>query len=433
MRLIILIAAIVALPLSAATVTVTNLNDAGAGSLRDAVSSASTGDDIVFDSSLGGGTVTLTTGEIATGAKALTITGLTDAGGKPNLTISGNDASRILDAGDNLSVSNLRFMDGNAGLSRGGAIRNNGLSSISCNNCVFESNRTTGDQSGALDGDISNLTDCSFISNSTPMNWAGGAVSLIGSASSTTTILRCTFSGNSSGRGGAIYVEGSGTRTINITNSTFSGNQAMATASGGGGAIAVDTDGTVTVNATHSTFSGNTSALTTDGQCVWLRANNSIGPATAQFMAASSIFTDSSADVMFAPGGGGGTEIFTSADFNVCSDAPAWMTGAADQTTTDPLLAALADNGGLTQTHAITASSPAYNAGNPAGSVTTDQRTLNRDATPDAGSFEVQPTSSGGGGGGDDDESCSTGGHQTWLWLMILGLVAAAVLRPRRI
>ena len=41
----------------AATLTVTNTNDSGAGSLRDTIVGAASGDTITFDSSLSGGTI----------------------------------------------------------------------------------------------------------------------------------------------------------------------------------------------------------------------------------------------------------------------------------------------------------------------------------------------------------------------------------------
>src|SRR5262245_19554404 len=47
------------------TLTVTNNLDSGAGSLRAAIKAASSGDTIVFDSSLAGQTITLTSGELA--------------------------------------------------------------------------------------------------------------------------------------------------------------------------------------------------------------------------------------------------------------------------------------------------------------------------------------------------------------------------------
>jgi hypothetical protein len=69
-----LVSASFCLQASAATITVLNTNDSGAGSLRQAISDSSSGDTINFDSSLNGQTITLTSGELLID-KNLTITG----------------------------------------------------------------------------------------------------------------------------------------------------------------------------------------------------------------------------------------------------------------------------------------------------------------------------------------------------------------------
>ena len=84
--------------------------------------------------------------------------------------------------------------------------------------------------------------------------------------------------------------------------------------------------------------------------------------------------------------------VLTSLGNNVFTDTSC---GAA---ATDQLVAGggagvdvLADNGGPTQTHALGAGSPAIDAADPTAAPVVDQRGLPRDATPDVGSFEVQP------------------------------------------
>src|SRR5204863_4268000 len=56
------------------TLTVTSANDSGAGSLRDAIAAAQSGDTIAFDAGLAGQAISLTGGELAIN-KSLTIHG----------------------------------------------------------------------------------------------------------------------------------------------------------------------------------------------------------------------------------------------------------------------------------------------------------------------------------------------------------------------
>ncbi len=82
------------------TLTVTNNLDSGAGSLRDTIKHASSGDMIVFDPSLNGQTITLTSDELAI-KKSVDIEGP----GADKLAVSGNDSNRIFDVGQGLTVT----------------------------------------------------------------------------------------------------------------------------------------------------------------------------------------------------------------------------------------------------------------------------------------------------------------------------------------
>jgi hypothetical protein len=86
-----------------------------------------------------------------------------------------------------------------------------------------------------------------------------------------------------------------------------------------------------------------------------------------------------------------------SSGYNLASDASCTLAATGDQNGINPQLGPLQDNGGSTPTHALTESSPAFNAGNPAavGSLpacpTTDQRGTSRPqgGRCDIGAFEL--------------------------------------------
>jgi hypothetical protein len=90
------------------TLTVTNLNDSGVGSLRSQLGEAHDGDTINFDPSLKG-TITLTSGELQVG-RSVSIEGP----GSAKLSISGNNATRVLEVltGADVSIQGLTITNG---------------------------------------------------------------------------------------------------------------------------------------------------------------------------------------------------------------------------------------------------------------------------------------------------------------------------------
>jgi predicted outer membrane repeat protein len=181
-----------------ATITVTNANDSGAGSLRQAITTAASGDTINFG---GDYAIVLTTTEL-TIAKNLTI----DGTGR-TVSISGNNLT-------------------------GAFLVNNGMT-FNLQNLTIK--LTLADYGGGLvNFGTTNITNVSFLNNNA--NVSGGAIE----SSGTLNITNATFSANTAGDGGAIYVtNGSAT----ITNATFWAN--LATNSGG--SIYADVGTTVTV------------------------------------------------------------------------------------------------------------------------------------------------------------------------------------------
>src|SRR5436189_4387378 len=102
----------------AATITVTNKNDSGPGSLRQALASANDGDTINFAVT---GTITLTTDELLVD-KSITISGP----GSDNLTVDGNHASHIfhVSGGVTATVAGLSISNGGESPGAGGGIYN---------------------------------------------------------------------------------------------------------------------------------------------------------------------------------------------------------------------------------------------------------------------------------------------------------------------
>ena len=211
----------------AAIYTVNSTTDAGDGTcdatctLRDAVLTANgtTDDDIInFDP-----TVFSTPQTITLGGMNITINRggmLTINGPTANLTISGNNASRVfrIRPGSNVEINNLTISDGNANF--GGGIDLNGT--LTLNNTTISNNSAT-----ILGGGIRTLTITLTLNNSTVSgNSAGGAGGGIYVDGNDVTLNNTTVSNNLATDGGGVYVNNS-TLTLNnsiIANSTSGGD-----------------------------------------------------------------------------------------------------------------------------------------------------------------------------------------------------------------
>ena len=156
----------------------------------------------------------------------------------------------------------------------------------------------------------------------------------------TLTVSSSTFSDNSAvnGHGGGIFNGG----TLTVSSSTFSGNSADF----GGG---IENRGTLTVSS--STFSDNSAFFPND------RGGGAINVAHLTMTVSSTIFANS------PMGGNCSTTNFASLGDNISSDATCVRinVGLNDRNDTNPLLNALANNGGPTQTFALQNTSPAIN------------------------------------------------------------------------
>ena len=344
----------------AATIVVTHcLDDGSAGSLREAVDTAISGD-IVDLGALSCSTITLTQGALVVAVDDLTLQGPTDR----ELAIDGNGADRvILQTGFGmLGVSDLHIQNGRyegpgpdeAAL--GGCIHSAydltldhvTVSGCSVGSTVHQNFAAGGGVfvAGALAMTSSTISDNAVV---TDYGTAGGVVALFGGV----TISSSTISGNSAPIGAGIYVY---YETARIGNSTISGN--TATQAGGGIAVAYGT-----LELDNSTVTSNTAA--TGGGLAFL---NPLSADLQSTILAANIATDGAsagADI-----DGAGTTL-TGAN-NLVTGSNAAL--PADTLSADPQLLPLADNGGPTRTHALAATSPAIDAGNNDGLHEFDQR-----------------------------------------------------------
>ena len=239
-----------------ATFTVTNTNNGGAGSLRQAMIDAiATPADDTITFSVSGTIILVTRTPVITAAGGK----LTIDGTGRSVTIDGDGSVPGLkvDTGAALDLKNLTIFNGleDGGATNyayGGGVYN--LGTLNVTNCTFSGNWASSQFSygGGIynsDGSVT-ITNSTFSSNTArSAESQGGGIFTSGG---TLDILNSTFSGNNvisagSDPGGALYISGT---TVTITNSTFSGNHA----DDNGGAVYV-ASGTVTI--TKSTFSSN--------------------------------------------------------------------------------------------------------------------------------------------------------------------------------
>jgi len=255
--------------INAATFTVTNLNDAGAGSLRQAILDANSnaGADVINFSITG--TISLTSGQISV-TDALTITGP----GMNLLTINQTTDNRVFITATGAITFVLQdltlnftgpgavpYSGGGGAILTGGAGASTTLTNVTISN--FRNQIGNGgaiSASSSLNNHNLTITNCIFTNNK--CGGAGGAVSY-NSLGGTATITSCTFSGNQTGQvgvnaggdGGAIATTGGGAGgTYLIEKNTFLNNQVQ-NVTGHAGAV-INTNGTLTLQ--YNRFIGNT-------------------------------------------------------------------------------------------------------------------------------------------------------------------------------
>ncbi len=345
-------------------ITVTSNADSGAGTLRQALLDVCAGGTINFANPvMSGATITLTSGELGI-SNNVTIDGSALAS---QVTVSGGGTSRVFNitGGSSVTLNSLTIANGNAPSNSGGGIYMQTSGAVTVTNSLFYNNRAGSgagifDQAGRLT--VSNTT---FDQNIASLA-AGGGIYVGGTGSSIATVSNSTFSGNSGDAGGGIF--NGWFANLTLRNSTFSGNIATA---GSGGGLFVDDQGT-------ASLSNNIFANSTASSDCYRDTGNSVVSTN------NLVETDASAP-------------------NSCAPA---VTG-------DPLLSALGNYGGATQTFALLPGSPAINAGDsatcaglPGGNL--DQRGKARVGACDIGSFESGGFTLSLGGGNNQSTTVNT-------------------------
>lgn len=338
----------------AATIDVTNCDDTGAGSLRNAIATA--------DSSAGADTIvisaTCTIDNPVTVGSEMVVTSADDLSivgpGSAMFVLDGDDATRIMrfeNVGDvSLSGITMRGGNGSGGTSEidGGAVIITNAADVRLAGVVFDANNSLS---------------------------AGGG--LYTDNANSVTITGCTFSNNSAVEGGgAFYSLSNG--DIVISNSTFVGNNSDSN----GGAISVyENPGSFTM--ANSTLTGNSSGGS--GSAVFFPGlyddvtllfntitDNAAGYAVGVFIAGTldSLTVTMTGNIVSGNSGtvadyevsigGGWTVVTGSNDFHGMIRG---FTRDASDLDVDPMLEVLADNGGPTWTRALAANSPLIDLG----------------------------------------------------------------------
>lgn len=412
--------------------SVSTCDDDGPGSLRAAVAAAVSGDTIDF-AALGCSTITLTTGYIAVaqddlviegpGAQALTIdaayaSGVFRHAGAGTLAISGvtlangthtTDASAAL-GGCLYSAANLDVTDSvvttctahgtNGNDAKGGAIYVAG--NLTLRSTVVSSSRAYASANGYgggafVVGDLdaeSSAFNYNNAQGAPVVNGHGGGAIVHGA----TRIASTTFYYNGTYEVGGLWTFGD----VTIDRSLFAHNggtfiAGMRCEDGGNGATAAIVDSTFAYNKSHDRIGGVSLMIPATISNSTIAKNEAFGGLAGLFFSGASLDLEST---IIATNTSGGTED----DVVVYGSPP--ITGGnnlviastnpmpPDTLSDDPLLDALADNGGPTMTLALLAGSPAIDAGNNVAALSTDQRgpgfQRHVGSRTDIGAFEVQ-------------------------------------------
>jgi len=401
---------------------VTNANDSGPGSLRQALSDACDGSLITFAGSY---TIYLTstlslTKDLTVDGTGYTITVSGDSGGNG----SGNVQVFNITAGSDVTLSHLNIVNGKTTLQYGGGIYNAGAltlqdSTLANNQASYTSYNSGKSQGGGIYNTgaltvTNSLLEGNQATNGMFLDRRGGAIYHEGTS---LLVSGSIISGSSAVLGGGIYIAAKRTATLN--NVTMLNNVSVWK----GGGIFNASGGSVTL--TNSTLAANkTPSYIGGGAGIYNEAalvvNNNTFSANSSFGSGAGILNSSPGTLVIRntilanslQNDGGSVAdcaTYTGGTVQVANSLIEWDDGCGALLTGDPLLADLGDYGGPsigsessgqgTLTFALLPGSPAINAGSDSACETTDQRGAARFGTCDLGAFESQGYNLTYGGG----------------------------------
>jgi hypothetical protein len=378
-----------------ATWTVSSLNNIGTGTLRQQVSSAHSGDTIVFSNGLTG-TIPLSSGEIVL-SNSISILGP----GAGKLAVSGTGVSRVFEvvSGSSL-VAGLCITNGKPSSGDGGGMLIDSGAGLVLSNSTVVGNSTTGNGGGLMNQGMLTVWNSLITSNASTLGGHGGGLY---NQYGTSVLWNCTISRNTVNIGANPYVGGGGGidnlyGACVFANSTIYSNTVQnASSSGteyGGGIYNEPPEADVMVMLTNCTVASNhliTNILShtqSFGGGIWGNITYVAGSIIAKNIAG----TGPDVGDYFVSGGynligkGDGSLSFSN---GVMHDLVGSIASPID-----PLLGPLQNNGGPTPTMALATNSPAIDQGNSFG-LTTDQRGAPRP-------FDYPSIANPGGGDGSD-------------------------------